>query len=294
MHSEAFAVEVRAGETVEQTFRLQPGAAVHGVARFEGTELSVSLDGTGSDHLDVEIDGAVVDVLTPSAGSGTYVLASGLTAGQHDVAITRRTESFFGITRFRGFSGGTLVPTPAPARFIEFVGDSMTCGYGVLGPGAECPFSADTEAETHAFGALTASALDAAHVAIAYSGKGVVRNYGGDTDGLLPELYLRTFADDASSAYGFDQYVPDVVVINLGTNDYSVGDPGVAFEEQLAAWGLRCVSASSGRDAMAALLDEAQPMVNLLWRREIEGRTTLALGGFRARSGPVWFWRIGG
>ncbi|MCB2110471.1 MAG: DNA primase, partial [Rhodobacteraceae bacterium] len=27
-----------------------------------------------------------------------------------------------------------------------------------------------------------------------------------------------------------------------------------------------------GRDAMAALLDEAQPMVNLLWRREIEGR----------------------
>ncbi|MCB9877778.1 MAG: sigma-70 family RNA polymerase sigma factor [Planctomycetes bacterium] len=33
MHSEAFAVEVRAGETVEQTFRLQPGAAVHGVAR---------------------------------------------------------------------------------------------------------------------------------------------------------------------------------------------------------------------------------------------------------------------
>ncbi|MEZ6036191.1 MAG: sigma-70 family RNA polymerase sigma factor [Planctomycetota bacterium] len=33
MHSEAFAVEVRAGETVAQTFRLQPGAAVHGVAR---------------------------------------------------------------------------------------------------------------------------------------------------------------------------------------------------------------------------------------------------------------------
>ncbi|MGE0786739.1 MAG: SGNH/GDSL hydrolase family protein [Sandaracinaceae bacterium] len=211
-----------------------PGSSVR--ARFDGTAISVTLEDGGNGMLDVEIDGTVVDVLTPSGGSGTYELASGLAAGQHDVAITRRTESFFGATRFRGFSGATLVPSPAPARFIEMVGDSITCGYGVLGPNESCGFSADTEAETHAWGAIAAADLDAAHVAIAYSGKGVVRNYGGDTSDRLPQIYDRVFADDGGTTYGFDQYTPDVVVINLGTNDYSVGDPGMAFEDQLATF----------------------------------------------------------
>ncbi|MFT3842187.1 MAG: SGNH/GDSL hydrolase family protein [Myxococcaceae bacterium] len=109
------------------------------------------------------------------------------------------------------------------------VGDSITCGYGDLGM-LPCTFSADTEDENAAWGALAARQVDAGHVAVAYSGKGMYRNYGGDMSATMPQIWNRVFADDGTSSYGFSQYQPDVVVVNLGTNDYSTGDPGMPFE----------------------------------------------------------------
>lgn len=232
-----------------------PGSAIR--ARFDGTEIAVTLEDTGQNFFDVAIDGAVVDVLQPMSGSDTYTLASGLAAGEHELVLTRRTESFFGVTRFVGLSGATLVPSPAPTRFIEMIGDSITCGYGVLGAGPGCAFSADTEAETHAWGALAAADLEAAHVAIAYSGKGVIRNYGGDTTDPLPAIYDRMYADDPSTPYGFGDYSPDVVVVNLGTNDYSVGDPGTAFEDALSSF----VGTIRGRHPDAWILLATSPML---------------------------------
>jgi lysophospholipase L1-like esterase len=201
-----------------------PGSAI--AARFAGTELTISLD-DGGNWFDVTIDGVAQPVLVGD-GSGTYQLASGLAPGEHDVVITRRTESFFGVSRWGGFPGATLVPTAGPARLIEFVGDSITCGYGVLGDGPSCPFDAATESEPDAWGGRAARALDAAHTAIAYSGKGVYRNFGGEPGVTMPAHFELTFADDPSSQWSFS-YVPDAVVVNLGTNDFSTGDPGQPF-----------------------------------------------------------------
>jgi lysophospholipase L1-like esterase len=203
-----------------------PGTTIR--ARFSGTELSVELGDSGQNQFDVWIDGQAQPVLAPGSGVATYPLAAGLADGEHEVVLARRTESFFGISEFRGFPGATLVPSAGRGRLVEFIGDSITCGYGVLGAEATCPFGADTEAETHAWGALAAAELGADHVAIAYSGKGVYRNYGGEGGDTMPDLFTRVFADDPRSTWGF-AYTPDVVVINLGTNDFSVGDPGQPF-----------------------------------------------------------------
>jgi lysophospholipase L1-like esterase len=211
-----------------------PGSAI--VARFDGTGLTVRLDDGGQDQFDVWVDGAAQPVLLAGAGPADYVLASGLPAGPHDVVVARRTESFFGPTQFLGFSGAPLVDTPGPTRLVEMVGDSITCGYGVLGAGPTCGFSAGTEAETHAWGALAAADLGAAHTAIAYSGKGVYLSYGGDPTDPLPVLFERTLADDAASAWSFAAYTPDVVVVDLGTNDFSVGDPGTPFVDAYVAF----------------------------------------------------------
>jgi lysophospholipase L1-like esterase len=206
-----------------------PGTTVR--TRFAGTEIAVELEDGGQNQFDVWIDGEAQPVL--QGATGTTTLASGLPDGEHDLVITRRTESFFGPSRIVGFSGATLIETPAPTRLIEMVGDSITCGYGVLGDGPDCSFSAETEAETRAWGGLAAAELDAAHVAIAYSGKGLIRNYGGDPTDTMPLLYERIFADDPGSTWDFSGDHPDVVVVNLGTNDFSVGDPGAAFAEAM-------------------------------------------------------------
>lgn len=52
------------------------------------------------------------------------------------------------------------------------------------------------------------------------------RNYGGPAegtpDGCLPALYDRTLFYDADEKWDFSSFQPDVVCVNLGTNDMSV------------------------------------------------------------------------
>jgi hypothetical protein len=47
----------------------------------------------------------------------------------------------------------------------------------------------------------------------------------------MPDLFERTLPDDPTSAWDHAAYTPDIIVIDLGTNDQTPGDPGVAFEE---------------------------------------------------------------
>lgn len=75
------------------------------------------------------------------------------------------------------------------------------------------------------YGALAAKALNADYSAIAWSGKGLIRNIAtgsADSSPLMTELYTRYGANDASGSYTFpSSWNPNAVVINLGTNDFS-------------------------------------------------------------------------
>jgi lysophospholipase L1-like esterase len=211
-----------------------PGSAI--AATFTGTGISATLNDTGSNYFVVVVDGGKPTVFQTTTGMGTYPLASGLTSGTHTVTFTKRTESYVGVVQLLALTpvGGALVPSPAPfTRRIEYVGDSITCGYGDLGTcdpsGTCCTFSASTEDETVAYGALTAATLDAQQTVIAYSGIGMLRNYSGTTTNQMPSLFTRILADDTSSVWSFSTPAPDVVIINLGTNDFATGDPGNAF-----------------------------------------------------------------
>jgi lysophospholipase L1-like esterase len=203
--------------------------------RFFGTTISVDLDGSANDF-EVEIDGVRQPVISHLGGARTYVLASGLSRRLHDVKLTRRTEAFFSTSVFRGFRGATLVPTPRPTRLIEMIGDSITCGYGITGVGPGCHFSHDTEAETHAWGALAAAQLGATHHSICWSGIGVFRNTGDDPGPLMPERYRFIAPNESAGRWQFRPR-PQVVVINLGTNDFSGGvDPGQNFVDAMIAF----------------------------------------------------------
>jgi lysophospholipase L1-like esterase len=196
------------------------------VARFMGSSVSVQLSGGAENQFAVVIDGAEQPKIT-LAQAGPHALASGLGEGPHQVEIYRRTEAFFNATQFLGFDfgDGELLPPQLPTRRIEVIGDSITCGYGNEGTIATCPFTADTENHYASYGAVAARMLDAELVSVAWSGKGVVYNYGEDAVDPLPALYGRTLPTQAASSWDFS-IVPDAVVINLGTNDFSTdGDP---------------------------------------------------------------------
>lgn len=205
-----------------------PGSAMS--AHFTGTGIDVTLtEGFGTNWYDVMVDGTP-STLTTKPGLNTYPLATMLAAGEHDVTLTRRTEGFVGRSTFRGFTptNGTLAATPFPTRKIEIIGDSVTCGYGDLGT-SPCMFSAATESENAAWGAIAARQLSAVHTSIAASGRGLLRNSDGATTGVMPELWTQTLPDDPMIKWDFSRYTPDVVVVFLGGNDFATGDPGQGF-----------------------------------------------------------------
>lgn len=208
--------------------------------RFQGDALDLRLrdSGTGTatstNHYDVSIDGAEPTRLQMMPGDQVYPLGRDLGAGEHIAEIVKRVESGGNsgkgqLLGFRVREGTTLLPvTPKPLR-VEFVGDSITCGYGneVSTTMPEMfPFTTINENANAAYGAVAARLLDAEYVAVAISGRGVYRNYSDGAGELAPAFYEDTLPDDgAAPPWDFARYVPDVVVVNLGTNDFSPPGP---------------------------------------------------------------------
>ena len=152
-----------------------------------------------------------------------------------------RFESGYGASQLLGITEGTLVAPPAsPGRLIEFVGDSITAGYGNLGNEphpdygnpSPCTFSFDTESAYMSWGAVTARALLADASIVAASGWGVYRSRSGDMNEVLPKVYGNALGTSGAPLWDF-RTKPQVVVINLGTNDFSPGDPGSAYTTAL-------------------------------------------------------------
>eukprot|EP01113_Clastostelium_recurvatum_P008307 TRINITY_DN1390_c0_g2_i1.p1 TRINITY_DN1390_c0_g2~~TRINITY_DN1390_c0_g2_i1.p1 ORF type:complete len:366 (+),score=64.77 TRINITY_DN1390_c0_g2_i1:34-1131(+) len=146
----------------------------------------------------------------------------------YTITIIKRTEAFTGELSFLGFTlsgpSCTIQPTPPPKRTIEFYGDSITCGYGDLGH-YPCAFTIYGEDESVAWGYQVAIALQADVHVEAWSGKGLVRNYGDPvvpSKEPMPSYWGKTLGNsDTTDTWNFAKWSPNAVVINLGTNDYS-------------------------------------------------------------------------
>jgi lysophospholipase L1-like esterase len=214
------------------------------VARFSGTSLTAQLAVTGTSQIfkavvKTDLGDMEQAPFTAPVGQGMYPLATGLTAGVHTVALYRQTEGPQGETQLLGLTvgdGALMDPPPGPDRLIEVIGDSITCGYGDLGTisDTEC---LSTESHWDSYEAVSARDLLAEVSTIAASGRGVIRNYGGDTTGTMPLLYAHTLTNLSTPLWDFHIIQPQAVVINLGTNDISnsKGDPGLAFRDTYAA-----------------------------------------------------------
>jgi lysophospholipase L1-like esterase len=196
------------------------------VGRFKGTSVSARIKDEGFNLFQVVIDGEVKKVLRTDKAKGEtlYQLADGLPDDVHEVSIHRRTEAKIGEAVFYGFepgSGGKIMPpAPAPERRIETIGDSITTGFGNEGPGPACGYVNSEQNELATYGAIAARNLNADHTTIAWSGKTLheMKEY---FDKSLPQ---RT----NGPSWDFSRYQPQVVVVNLGTNNFALVDPGEA------------------------------------------------------------------
>jgi lysophospholipase L1-like esterase len=202
-------------------------------ARFTGTAVQANIKSAGDNWFNVVIDGVVKTPVNIKQNTAMPItLASGLAAGTvHTIELVKRTECNQNEFQFLGFTftGGSLqAPPSVAARRIEFIGDSITCGYGNEGTDRYQSFTTKNENVYLAYGCITARNLNADQFTIAWSGKGVYHNYGGDTTDLFPAVYPRMYPWAATPTWDYTKWTPQVVVINLGTNDYSTSIPDKA------------------------------------------------------------------
>lgn len=238
---------------------------------FTGTKAAVTLVGdflaTGGSEANqariaMYVDGErVVDDMVDDAEK-TYEIVTDSSVAAHTVKVLKLSESAsatVGIKDITVTAVGGIKPTADKAHRIEFIGDSITCGYGIDDEVKEHTFKNSTEDGSKTYAYKTAMALDADYSTVSVSGIGVISNYTSagvkNDENVMPLYYDKVgyswsaFGDWQSPAkleWDFNQFQPEAVVINLGTNDssYVAGDVGrqaefvegyVAFIKQIRA-----------------------------------------------------------
>jgi len=192
-------------------------------AQFAGDAVDVKVD-DAQNNLYLYIDG--VHKLTLTRPGRATVSVKDLGAGAHTVRLEKASETQFSTGEFEGFTigpGEQALPPPHYDRRIEFIGDSYTVGYGDTSRGQTCTVDdvRDTTDTSESFAPLTAKHFNAAYRIVASSGHGVVRNFAGRDPGeTMPVLYQYSLFDKSVPADD-SGWTPDVVVIALGTNDFS-------------------------------------------------------------------------
>lgn len=216
-----------------------PGSSVK--FEFSGTQLAVNLDGRGT-QFDVMVDGEFSHILKMSAGLANYEILNFSQERNVDVELIKRNENNDAMIRIESFeTDGEIEGIWHQQPHILFYGDSITVGYGNESNKRECTTAEaiDTTNARLSYASVAADMLDASRTIVAYSGLGMVRNWnGGEPYHNLP-YYKNKVGSIFTGGEEYQDRHPDLVVINLGINDFSTplqpsepwSDMGVFFDE---------------------------------------------------------------
>ncbi len=225
---------------------------------FTGTEATVTMqcDSTimGSRDNQVRIaifvnDECVVDEMIDKMDE-TFTVFESETPQECTIRIVKLSEaamSTVGIKTLEVECMGDIQPTPGKEHLIEFIGDSITCGYGVEDEDKNHHFSTKTENVMKTYAYKTAEALDADYSMVSFSGYGIVSGSSGDGQkhpgqvlslyyeklGFSYGAYVGKYAADV--AWDFNKRQPDLIVINLGTNDETYTKTDAAKRDEYVA-----------------------------------------------------------
>lgn len=200
--------------------------AEHGEADGNYARVAVYVDGVRV--LDEMIDAPVKRLTVVDQDSPR-------TAEVQLVKLSESAMSVIGIEPLVIGEEDRLEPLEVKPHLIEFIGDSITCGYGVDDEDSSHSFATATEDATRAYACHTARLLDADYMLFSASGFGIISGYTADpqqrlAEQLIPDYYHSVgFSrdrfpggmDPTKTAWDFSLLRPEAVVINLGTNDDS-------------------------------------------------------------------------
>ena len=193
---------------------------------FRGTGLE-ALMGTGCTEpinqpgLRIYVDGKAEKEVVLDSEEQWVTLAEFPEAGEHTVRVVKITEAGMSYAAFMELKvEGELLPVPEDTRVKAlFIGDSITCGYGVLGePDSE--YTVRDEDGELSYAGFLARAMNWNAEWVSVSGHGMFVEYTGDPENILPREFPYTYwFIDKETREDYSRFQPDWIIVNLGTND---------------------------------------------------------------------------
>lgn len=241
---EGRSVKDYAAGTVQFNF---PGSALK--TRFTGTTLTIHLKGKG-DHFDVLVDGKLTTKILTNAGTATqkFELFTSAEPKTVVVEVVKRTENYDAMTEIVSLEhDGYLEGVWENQPHILFIGDSISAGFASESTKRDCTWDEiyNTSNARLAFPHQTGDILDSSITQVSLSGLGLIRNW----DGNQSFHDLTYYADKSAAIFGsgtqYEDKHPDLIVIEVGTNDFSTDpkphEPWANIDEVKTAWVERMV-----------------------------------------------------
>lgn len=141
-------------------------------------------------------------------------------------AMSDDGSSYIHIHAFR--HDGAFLPVADKALKIEFIGDSITSGEGLIGAKQEVDWIPMFFSAVKSYAYQTARILDAEYRVYSQSGWGVHNTWDNNPGGALPKYYRQICGVmpgpenerlGGNQQHEFADWQPDFVIVNLGTND---------------------------------------------------------------------------
>lgn len=192
-----------------------------------GTLTMTAASSKGESWMAVQVDDKPPRRFQVSAEPTVYPLVENSTQ-PHTVKVSHVGETWRGIVTVEGFnlSGGEFRAPPAPPkRKLLVIGDSVTCGEGVYTPSEHhCENNPRQPDSDNSYGMLLGKAFNAETQLVCYGGRGLIRSWNGNTDDLqAPQFFDLLIPEPGQPQADLQAFVPDIIVISLGTNDFSLG-----------------------------------------------------------------------
>lgn len=169
-------------------------------------------------------------------GTAEYELYTSENIGKVKIRLVKMSENAFSKVGINSVSadGEIRPPQPVSQRKIEFVGDSITCGFGIEASSAADGFCTAQENPWINYASITARHFNAEYNLVSWTSIGVLSNsvkedVNEPDDGwTMPKIYFYTDrsvdgmtagSENNLEEWDFSRFEPDLIVVNLGTND---------------------------------------------------------------------------
>ena len=220
---------------------VSPGASAS--INFSGTTCKVFLKGENLpyNYVSFELDGKYLGKTKIESDTiREYIVEVTSKEKAHSLKIIKESEASNGYVLFHGIEVEEVLEGGFPAQpYIEFIGDSITCGAAADGSIVPCDSGEyfDHENVYFSYGPRVARNLQADFTLGSVSGIGMYRNWNDEhiEEPIMPQVYENLYLNTNASVKNNFDHIPDIVSICLGTNDLSNGDgvkPRLPFNKE--------------------------------------------------------------